>query len=509
MSFHTLRIGRAPIAAQALFASLALAVLGCASTPAADRGWIEISSKNFSVFTSMKQPDARELLENLELFRAALLKVTKLRDTRPRIPTEIYAFEQSSDYDQFRPARYAAGHFTSTLRGNLVVLSTGKDSLSARVIVYHEYTHFLVHNEARGRYPRWFDEGFAELLSSVDVLGTMVRIGAVPPYSASWLRYGTKLPYARVIRAPDFEGWSDKEVGAYYAQAWLLVHYLVLGQHFDDFPERLERYRQRADRTGDDEQAFSEAFGIDVHELADRLKQYATQIPTFGLPRSGLAPESVTTARDVPSDEIAERLGWLAFSGRKIPVAQAYFARASEANPKNARAIAGIAEIDKLNGRWREAEVSYQRAVELAPDDWQNQLEIAEYFAYRAQRDEADRDANLAHAREHLSRAIELAPTIPEGHAALGATYTIGDQPPEPRIAPLEHALELLPSNPSIEYPLAQLYSRAGRRAQAIELLRPLVRQLHGEPSAEAQKLLAQLEDADGGGERATHGEDR
>jgi tetratricopeptide (TPR) repeat protein len=474
------------------------ALTGCVSTRALDRTWIEVRSESFSVYSTMKEADARRLLENLELFRAALLVVTKLRDTSPRVPTEIYAFEASSDYARFRPGLNVAGYFVPTLRSNLVALSAD-EGMQARAILYHEYTHFLVRNEGRAHYPIWFDEGFAEVLGSVDLLGALVQIGAVPAHRLQSLFFPETLPYSRVIRARSFKGWTQYEVGMFYTQSWLLVHYLTLGRMGagGSFTARLERYLDRIEQRVGEEEAFREAFGVDVDDLEARLKKYVTAIPSFGIPRRDLASDVVTSVRTVPLDEIGTRLGWLALTIGRVSLAQGCFERASAANPANARAIAGIADTHKLRERWDEAEAAYQRSLELAPDDWQNHLEFAEYFAERAMKEEAGRDERIARAREHFGKAIELAPEIPEAHAVLGATYLIGDQPPERGIEALERAARLLPSHPAIEYPLAQLHHRAGHRERAIELLRRVVYRPHGESNREAVKLLDELENTE------------
>jgi hypothetical protein len=478
---------------RALIGICLLALAGCATTTALDRPWTEVSSRNFAIHTTLPEPDARRLIEDLELFRATLLRVTKLRDTAPRVPTEIYAFERSSDYAPFRPQANYVGYFVPTLRNNLVALSAGEDGVRSRVVLFHEYTHFLLRNEARGAYPKWFNEGFAELLSSVDVLGALVRVGIVPAHRVSWLAYAPRIPYARVLGARSFQGWSQNDIGSFYAQSWLLVHYLALGQG-GNFTAQIDRYIERTSRGVPVEQAFSDAFGIDVEELDDRLAEYAKKVPSFGLPRRDLAKDIPIRTRPVPVDEIGNGLGWLAIAIGKLPLARAHFERAVAANPTHARAIAGLAELDKFAARWSEAETGYRRSLELAPDDWQNQLEYAEYFAYRALHEETDRQANLARARDGLARAIELAPDIPEGHAMLGATYTFGSDPPEPGIAPLERAARMLPANPMIEFSLAQLHQRVGHRARAIELLRRVVNQPHGEANPDAVALLERLE---------------
>jgi len=257
-------------AARLFLATIVLfAVSGCASTAALERRWIEASSPNFSVFTTLSDADARQLLEDLELFRSALLAVTKLRNTNASVPTEIYGFD-ASDYGQFSPAANIAGYFVPLLRTNMVALSANRNSAQARAILFHEYTHFLMNNEGRLYYPHWFNEGFADLLSSVDAIGAMVEIGSVPAHRQNWFLYGLPLlPYDRVIRADSPAYWRNNDVGMYYAQTWLLVHYLALGPNSQSgsLTKRMDGYVEAVARHVDKEKAFEDAFGLDFDEL--------------------------------------------------------------------------------------------------------------------------------------------------------------------------------------------------------------------------------------------------
>lgn len=280
------------------------------------------------------------------------------------------------------------------------------------------------------------------------------------------------------------------------AQSSLLVHHLMLARlvRGEDFLTRLQRNVAMLAQHVDEEHAFLEAFGIEVDDVADRIRKYLKKPPSFEIPRTHLAPHFEPSVRSVPPDEIATRLGWLALSAGKPSVAERYFARASAANPGDSRAMAGIGDCKKFQNRWDEAATWYQRSIALDSDNWQNQLEFAEYYSDLARRQEQGRAELLARARQHFERAIAVAPEQPEPHAMLGATYEIGDaQPPEPGIASLEHALGLLRSHPYIEYPLARLHHRAGNHARAADLLRRVVRsRCHCD--TEAVELLDELE---------------
>jgi len=469
-----------------------LAVAGCASPLASGPGWLEARSANFSLYTTLDEASARELIEHLELFRAAILAITRVPNVHPHVPTEIYAFRLQSDYRPFEPFENSVGFFRQTLRVNYLALTADANAAQAREALYHEYTHFVIQNEGSGRYPLWFEEGFADLLSSLDVRGANVRIGVPPAGRANSLQYGTPLSWPRVLRARSYEGFDPAELSMFYAQSWLLVHHLALGGG-GNLSARLRRYVERIERRVPEEQAFREAFEIDVAQLSPRLKKYRQKIPIFGMPREKLTPDLQTGVRPVALDEIRTRLGWLAVANEKPVLARRLFENASAANPNNARAIAGIAEAHKFARRWDEADAGYRRALALDPGDWRNQLDLARYLVDRVSVEDERRKERLASAREHLVRAIELAPEMPEAHATLGLAQAMSGELAA-GIASLEHALALLPANSAIEYPLAQLHSRAGHRGRAIELLRSVVYRVHSGADADAAKLLETLE---------------
>ena len=256
---------------------------------------------------------------------------------------------------------------------------------------------------------------------------------------------------------------------------------------------RLRGYVELLGRRIPEEQAFREAFEVDLADLDRRLQEYQLALRVFAWRRDKLAPEVSVGTLAVSRGEIRTRLGWLAVASDKPVLARRLFESASAANPRNARAIAGIAEVQKFERRWDEAEAGYRRAIELAPGDWENQLDLARCLVDRARVEDEQREERLASARRHLERVTDLAPEMPEVHAVLGLAQAmdgdLGDG-----IASLEHALALLPANAEIEYPLAQLHSRAGHRGRAIELLRGVVYRAHGETGGEAARLLAELE---------------
>jgi Flp pilus assembly protein TadD len=148
--------------------------------------------------------------------------------------------------------------------------------------------------------------------------------------------------------------------------------------------------------------------------------------------------------------------------------------------------------VKQLRGPGEAPRPHFERALELAPDDFENHLELAEWLHQRADREK--RADLLPEARRHYQRAVELAPGIPEAHAMLGASYLLTDEDPARGIALLEHARNLLPGEISLLLPLARLYARAGRPDDARAAARRAACWSHGRAREEADEVLAEIE---------------
>jgi tetratricopeptide (TPR) repeat protein len=259
--------------------------------------------------------------------------------------------------------------------------------------------------------------------------------------------------------------------------------------------ERMARYILAAERGEDEERAFQAAFGMSFQQLQGKVASYhrSIRIPGVALPRHVFSPDRGAEVREVAPGEMGVRLGMLALEFEKVDVARDRFERVLAADPDSARAHAGLGVAYSREGLSDRAEAHQARALELAPDDYENHLDRA-----KSLHDAADRDGRLEllpRAREHYARAIELAPEIPEGHLRLGATYLLTDEDPAPGLRAAEHARRLLPGHPEVHLVLARLYRHAGRRAAAILAARRAALWSQGEIQEHARALLAELGD--------------
>jgi hypothetical protein len=266
------------------FATLAIFLLAISvastawSRPMEKRKWIEATYKDLTIYSSFSKSKTVEMLENLELFRRTVALTTNVGSVVSPIPTKIYAIKKTADYKQFGFDAEAAGVFVPGLRDNTIVVHASRGMNSTQVI-QHEYTHFLLRNHSSLNYPKWFDEGTSEYLSATKTRKKYFDIGLVADQRTNDLTYGTWIPIKEIIEPENYADWSVKKHAMYYAEAWLLVHYLVNDgassmEGKDTFREDMALYLDLVEQGTSDRGAFERAFGITMSELNSEVKYY-------------------------------------------------------------------------------------------------------------------------------------------------------------------------------------------------------------------------------------------
>jgi tetratricopeptide (TPR) repeat protein len=478
-------------------ALIPLVAAACATIPPHEKPWIEVRTEHFEIASSMTEAETLALANRLEVFRSLVQALTNAQRFEPAVPTRVYAFGSTSDYAMYGP-RGSAGCFLPSMRGYTIVTSPDR-RISTESVIQHEYVHFLVRNQQTLNYPLWFDEGFAELFGAVRIVDEEIQVGLVPKYRLSAFQQGSWIPIRRVVVARDLDGFSDWEQHMLYAESWALVHYLQYGRESSDSNgAQMAHYLSLVTAGNDVDDAWREAFGVDLRSMNRKLIRYleSGDIPAFGISLEPFQSEVEPVLRALSADEVATELGWLSISLGSFAQAERAFAAAIAANPDRARAHTGLGDACKFQDRWDEAKAHYQRALEIAPEDPENQLDYAEYLHDLAVRAEnAEERAQLARtARRHYTRSQKLDPELPETYAMYGASFLIEGEQPERGLETLEHAHALLRSNLDIQLMLARLYMRLDRNAEARELLRTVEAWGHGSGQAdEARELLEEL----------------
>jgi len=458
-----------------------------------ERAWLEARSPSFLVISSVNEKKTRTLVQELEDFRQIVSVFTTATELKPRVPTVLYVFP--GPFKDIGLTDPIVGFLRPGMRANYaVVRPDGGAPLSHSI--QHEYTHFVARNQGGQAYPRWYDEGFAEVLATVNLRDGKFDFGNASPGRLYDLNFGVWMKYARLIDDKQTVDLSRREGAMYYAEAWALVHYLTWGRPGVDTDTQLSAYLAARERGIAADTAFEEAFDVDLDQLDGDVRRYMSKARyksgTLKHPFEGRE----VSMRKMAADEVAAALGNLCIVTGHFKAALPYAEAALRANPRNARALVDRADLYKFAGEFQAAEPLYEQAIAIEPASDLHHLDFAEYWLdrLRADEDSGARATYLGRAREELLAARKLNDRNPETLAMYGNTFLIAPVDAAAAVDALEQAQQLLPSEVQIKFMLARAYVAAGRRRDARPLLADIQAWATGNRSKAARKLLQKLD---------------
>lgn len=280
-----------------------LAILLVADAQDAGAEWLRAESPHFIVYGQSSERTLREQAATLEDFDTLLRALTGTR--APPSPNKLSVY-MVRGIGQLRDARPG---LSASVGGFYLAQSTGvaafvderaqmglnpSDDTNMQVL-FHEYAHHFMLQYFPAAYPPWYIEGFAEFMMYTRLNGPVIEYGRVAQARGMWL---TQMPWVSLDRVL-FESQSlrNENVSMFYAQSWILVHYL-----FRD-PERraaLGAYLTAYGRGDDPREAFQTAFNMRPGQMEAALRRYigGRGIPVTRLTRASVgAPPPIQITR--------------------------------------------------------------------------------------------------------------------------------------------------------------------------------------------------------------------
>ncbi len=288
----------------AMAAGLMLAIAGQASAET----WLKAQSEHFTLYSNSSEGETRIYIKALEQFRAlTLLLLGGDTGVHPRFT--LYLLKDREQIRLVRPAfgtMVAGAYFNCTegdsaygteqIKGDLI-----DDQDPTLVVLFHEYSHFVMFQHARTYYPPWYIEGFAEYLSTAYPAKDKISIGEDSKWRSWTLTEDRHIPYERVLK-PNFGFAGDKsnngwEVESFYAQSWILTHYML------NDPARtraLNAYFAELAKGGDPVTTFEAKTGIKVKSLHDTLDRYGRNSAYLTVPVPSYPDVNIAVTRIAP-----------------------------------------------------------------------------------------------------------------------------------------------------------------------------------------------------------------
>jgi len=414
-----------------LLASLLTTLLALLLPQAAAAQWLRAESANFRVLAKASESRVRQKVQDLERLRQAMLLSFGIDPARaPVLPP--FAMALSTDEDlpvRVAPhlrGRDAAGLFSRGIDGVYgfaVVYPAGRRHDFTDVVLFHEYAHRVMSQHARQTYPVWYVEGFAEYFGATVIDADGLAIGAAHPrlrglQTQPWIK-------AEDLLKPKFHssgqaGMADTNLPWFYAQAWLLTHYMLSDS---ERTRRFNDYFRRLAAGEDALAAFEPATGIAVDGLNAVLNRYMRALFEARLPLSAFAVAEVRITR-LPAEEAeAELDGMIIASGPPPEHGRAVLQRLRE----RVKAAGGEKAPDPMRWALAHGELRYGdpvQALEIlspwAPQDSPpfeaSKLLGLAWLAHADNETGAERERALDQARAFLMQAFRQrrndAPTL-------------------------------------------------------------------------------------------------
>ncbi len=323
--------------AAAVLASGSAGAATADSFPGQSRKWVYYQSPNFELYGANGDRTSRDILEKLELLRAVVLDTFKLKVRLPQ-PVTIYSFDREKEFNSYLPPDRRkgdvqwAGFCRSDLDRTVIILAPAADREATEQVVFHEYIHYLFRITEQ-RPPPWFNEGVAELYSTMQEDGQWLDLGQP---IAGWipeLRQGELMPFNELFGVTDdspiFQ--NSSHTGKFYAQSWAFLHFCCFGLNGIP-PDKMNTFLRvagspKTQALGNQfEPVCRELLDLDYPGLRERLRAYV-EIGRFQgrrVPRPQIAAKSGYSARPAADGEMATRLAELSLRFAHEPYANWY-----------------------------------------------------------------------------------------------------------------------------------------------------------------------------------------
>lgn len=278
--------------------------------------WHRAESPNFVVYGEGSAAQLRQRVLLLEDYDRLLRTLSGL--TAPPSPNKlhIYLVANSFGLRAIRPTGAdTAGFYSASPHGIAAAAHTANWGVRGwtNQILFHEYTHHFMMQYFPGSYPAWYVEGFAEYFMTAQFEADTIEVGRHSVMRAGWVAQTRQWMSLDDLLFGDASHRNRDDVARFYAQSWLLVHYLMRD------PQRLQQLRAylRAVAGGGDQRAlFAASFGTDTAGMTRALRAYAREGMTYTQYRRRSItspPQIVMTRHDVPDAivhaEAALRIG--------------------------------------------------------------------------------------------------------------------------------------------------------------------------------------------------------
>lgn len=445
---------------------VALTILSTVVTSLGASEWRRVSSANFEVTGDAPEADLIKAARRLEQFRAAVTGLFPGLEFSSPAPTVVVVYATRAGYERVKPVDWSVGLFQGGDTTNYIALSADRGEREFFATVYHEYTHYLTDNAlGRSNVPPWLNEGLAEYYERTEFAGESATLGGVNAGHLALLRREGFLPGPTLFGTDYYslQKQTKETAQRFYAESWLLVHYLVHGGRIR-LPDVVAKLRSGA--------SSRTAIGMSETELNAELQKYLRR-PTFATAvgtKSPLSSADLVSVVVPPAAALAIEGDLLARLGR-LNEAEARLDSALAIDPAEPLANMALGLLLVKRERVVEARVFLERAVKSVPGDYRPYFALA-YALSRSGMTEfgfvvSYTPDDAAAIYENTRKAIALKPDFAESYNVFALVCAVRAERLAEGIEMIDRALAIAPGHQSYLLRRAELLMRREEFADA------------------------------------------
>ena len=467
--------------------------------------WISVRSKRVLLIGNASERELRLIALRLEEFREVVSQLFKSVSVESPVPTTVIVFRDDASYSSFKRSDNNAGYFQPGPDVNYITLSTEtRGEQDSGGIIFHEYTHLLINNSF-GSSPAWFNEGLAELFSTLSISGDhRVFLGRPIKRHIAALHQNPLLPLQTLFQV-DYKSPYYNETqkqGVFYAESWALIHYLMLyknGQRAAQVMKFLNLLRTETSL----EVAFQKAFATTLENMDAELRSYVVQDRyrfTESSISNNLSADYSISSAPISEAQVQAYLGDMLAHTNHMD-AETYLQRALLLDPNLLLAHESLGTFRFRQGRMAEAITHLEQAISVGS---KNALVYYDYASVLCHPGEEAKPIlgftpeTTTKARTQLKKAIQLRPDFPDSYNLLAYINLLTATEIDETIELLQGALRRSPGRIDFIYMLGQLYMHKDDYKQARPFLERVVT-ANVEPAVHnhAQLLLKTMTDVE------------
>jgi tetratricopeptide (TPR) repeat protein len=360
-------------------------------------------------------------------------------------------------------------------------------------VVFHEYAHQLMNGNLQDTTDPWFEEGFAEYFSSIEVDNKQARVGKVPDLDYRILQQVGMMRVSDLLKVQQYSETYNENGNSrttFYVESGMLVHYIYDNQLL---PKVATYFDLKIIKHLTVEDAVQQAFGMSAPQLDRALREYISlgRYRYFPIPAPAHLLSDSFSAQPVSNADANAVLADIHlhspdYQGKAI----AEFQDILKTDPNNAAACRGLGYGYLQQKDFQQAAAYFKRASQGNSKD----PRVHYYIALLMARESGfSRNVDTASLTQELETSISLDPNFADSYALLAFAQTTAGSP-QKALETMQKALAIDPRNEEYRFNTASIYLSNQQPEEAIRILRSLQNSANPALVARASAALASAE---------------